>query len=387
MIKERESVYSAAKTTEKPACYDDRSTFRTDDRYIFISYSHADFEYVYSDLGWLYGRCLNFWYDKKLDIGDKWDERAGGMIKDANCMGAILFLSENSVKSEAVEKELRLFEEVRTQGKDFKIFPVIIGASNVSGAVPAAYASLADKDDFELEKLFPAGRVANILTKIPANTIYIERTAEGFEKLVDSLKNMDAGLFSSDEAALDELKQSRFAAGEDGFITLGVYPQEPQSGEREYLCSDGTILEDRGYRSVVLKKKKYVFTPLKWKIMSNSANSARLICDRYIDALTADELEKFKKDFSEQCIEEDLKDAVEKVVMPAQEEVGKADITYFASSKGVNSFIQPVWTERDGEYSACYETGKLCAVRGKDRCLVRPIIIIDIKKFAARGGN
>lgn len=90
-----------------------------DDNYIFISYSHRDFQQVYHDLAFF---CYNsekrvrFWYDEGLPAGDDWAAAVSENLKRPNCIGTIFYLSENFLRSAAVRQEIEL---VQSLGKPY----------------------------------------------------------------------------------------------------------------------------------------------------------------------------------------------------------------------------------------------------------------------------
>lgn len=100
---------------------------RTNSQYFFVSYSHRDIETVYPLLDKLYENGVNYWYDVELDPGDKWNERVIKIIDDERCVGALLFLSENSLVSDAVNKEVD--HMLPKQGDAFRLTSVVLGHS------------------------------------------------------------------------------------------------------------------------------------------------------------------------------------------------------------------------------------------------------------------
>lgn len=82
--------------------------------YIFISYSHRDFAKVYRDLSaFLYNsyKKVRFWYDEGLPAGKNWAKEVKGYIEHPNCVGAIFYLSENLLDSDAVLQEIKMIEQ------------------------------------------------------------------------------------------------------------------------------------------------------------------------------------------------------------------------------------------------------------------------------------
>ncbi len=119
--------------------------------YVFISYSHRDYERVYHDLAFfLYNSetRVRFWYDEGLPAGQNWQKAAHAHITDPKCVGAIFYLSESFLKSPSVLEEIRM---IRATGKPY-----------VTVALEAGHFSAADileKNDANYEELcevFPA---------------------------------------------------------------------------------------------------------------------------------------------------------------------------------------------------------------------------------------
>ena len=87
--------------------------------YVFISYSHRDFAKVYHDLAafsYNADKKVRFWYDEGLPAGKNWAEEVKKYIEQPNCVGAIFYLSENLLSSEAVLQEI---EMIKKTGKPY----------------------------------------------------------------------------------------------------------------------------------------------------------------------------------------------------------------------------------------------------------------------------
>lgn len=111
-----------------PKTYLDRSN--EERPFYFISYSNKDKESVYPLLNELYKDNVNYWYDIELDPGDFWDERVSNVIHSKHCVGAIVFLSLNSLVSDAVRKEAEIMLSIKEKNRKFRIMPVILGFNN-----------------------------------------------------------------------------------------------------------------------------------------------------------------------------------------------------------------------------------------------------------------
>lgn len=104
-----------------------------DQKYIFICYSTRDYKSVYCDLVELYRRRIPFVYDKGLKKGMDWDKQVAKRLTDPNCIGAIFFLSRNTVLSGAIEEEISFVRDKHLN--TFQLLPTYI-CINLEGKVP-----------------------------------------------------------------------------------------------------------------------------------------------------------------------------------------------------------------------------------------------------------
>ena len=85
----------------------DKIPFHVPDKmknFAFVSYSHKDFEDVYTDIGKFHDEGFNIWYDEGIRTGQLWKYVIKEKIKKSKYF--ILFLSKNSVDSPWVRKEI-----------------------------------------------------------------------------------------------------------------------------------------------------------------------------------------------------------------------------------------------------------------------------------------
>ncbi len=78
--------------------------------YYFVSYCHKDYKKVFIDILRMqqYDSGMAFWYDSKLTVGRDWEKEAKMHINDYDCLGVIFYISENSIKSPAIFKEIQM---------------------------------------------------------------------------------------------------------------------------------------------------------------------------------------------------------------------------------------------------------------------------------------
>ena len=94
----------------------DAMPYTQNDEYYFVSYSHADYKQVYSDILKLQAAGINVWYDRGLPAGKNWEEMAEEALTKYSCVGVIFYVSKNSLLSDAVAREIAY---VKNLGKDF----------------------------------------------------------------------------------------------------------------------------------------------------------------------------------------------------------------------------------------------------------------------------
>ncbi len=80
------------------------SAYRGDDKYLFVSYSHADSDRVLSELGRLSAAGFNIWYDEGISPGHNWRNELALKIEGASVF--VVFITPNSIKSKNCLREV-----------------------------------------------------------------------------------------------------------------------------------------------------------------------------------------------------------------------------------------------------------------------------------------
>ena len=107
-----------------------------EENFIFISYSHKDKEIVYRDLWDISERGFRFWYDDGITAGEVWNETVENKLSSPACKLAIFFVSENTISSPAIRKEMEL---VKRFNKPF--FTINISNEDVQTLIANAFAA------------------------------------------------------------------------------------------------------------------------------------------------------------------------------------------------------------------------------------------------------
>lgn len=201
---------------EKPKTYLDRLG-RKKKEYVFVSYSHADAEHVFALLGTLYEAGVNYWYDAELTDGQVWNEEVRGVLASPECIGALFFLSERSVASNAVHQEIAAANERSAAGGRFDVLPVLVGMSSYQELLAKVVAS-APKSIADVAALMQNGDRTSVMDEMSA----AERIRAFCERIGASEKDYV------------EIRDTNFSAVDGNkvyFHELGSYPDRPAGGK------------------------------------------------------------------------------------------------------------------------------------------------------------
>lgn len=193
---------------------------KQNNNYFFISYSHRDQELVFNILNQLYRLGVNYWYDKELDPGDIWNKRVESVIYNSHCRGAIIFMSENSLISNAVEREMKIMENILNE-RSFRIVPVIIGYESAKNLILDV---ALDYDSF-----YQDGKM-NLFQKYTNDGIWIksDNAVEEINALAESDNLKYSTTINLRKSFLEEINYTSHS-GTRSFL-CGKYPKE-EDGE------------------------------------------------------------------------------------------------------------------------------------------------------------
>ena len=79
-------------------------SYKGNEPYIFISYSHQDTEKIHPIVAGLADRGFRVWYDEGIEPGTEWPEYIAKQISASAC--CIAFLSESSLNSQNCKREI-----------------------------------------------------------------------------------------------------------------------------------------------------------------------------------------------------------------------------------------------------------------------------------------
>ncbi len=253
---------------EKPKTYLDRSV-QAQQNYYFVSYSHADKDAVYSVLRGLYDKGANFWYDSELCAGDFWDEKVASKLNDPYCSGVLWFISADSLKSDAVYQEIKLYSKRYNANPAFKLLPVSLKSKKII--------------DYFKDYAQPTDELFNrmhFFVEVTRNSAMIFESYKDSEQTADSLyshfqKSGSAQQYSLNlrDCGLEKLDNFYKRSGEF-FLDIGDY--------------DTDVIFDADKSS---KDPHIIKDTLTWKLINVAENMYYFICCRCIDFATLTSLD------------------------------------------------------------------------------------------------
>lgn len=271
-----------------PLTYLDRKGLAPNAKYVFISYSHKSCDNVYACLNALYEKGLNFWYDKELRLGDNWLERVEKCYADERCCGAIFFFDENSLKGDAIEKEIKLFNRYKQIKPNMFAFCVVPAeAGSVYCVVRNAMVSLANASDRDLQEALPESRVITVLSTFNKDFLYQVQTGNYVEQMIENVRGHAPMAISDDVTALDTLK-SKFACNEvNGVVelTLGKFPQMRSTAGGLHFADDKNRTNGREQELYFCEEGTFAVQPIVWLLLEMGNDVATLVSKKVLKTI------------------------------------------------------------------------------------------------------
>ena len=284
-----------------PGVFSERDTHVKNEKYVFISYSHKDKEFVYPLLSSLYDAGLNYWYDRELKYGDDWTEEAEQAMRSDNCLGVIFMLSPNSL-SNAIGIEIEICKsKIEALGKNkVKVLPIGIGVGSYYQLVQKRFIDLKDEEPASLMNKLPFKRICDYLDFFSDNWIFTPSTNPTLkEDIIADLKAFSPELFSTSNEIIKVLENEGLVKREgDGYVfPFSKYPMTKDldiSFLGEYYKNQ---FGDLFYNDKA-NSRKYRMDLVKWKVLTLTNRSIKAISDIYLGCCyyheLNDRLEKVK---------------------------------------------------------------------------------------------
>ena len=145
------------------------------EKYLFISYSHLDYKEVFKDLLLFNEMQVNIWYDRSLRPSNNWELDAEQYMANYNCVGVVFYLSERSLRSASVYKEI-------TKAKQRKIPYVAILLTDVDKSVLDLYRALPEENKSDLRE--------NLLKEVFNDNIIYLNIHQDISQRLDKMENL-----------------------------------------------------------------------------------------------------------------------------------------------------------------------------------------------------
>ncbi len=251
--------------------------------FLFISYSHSDNAEVFSNLNVIDENNINYWVDKELLAGDKWDETVLNVINNPHCKGAVLFLSPNYLKSEAAEKEIEYCFEKKKKG-DFTIGIISLNNRSVLGNLCLVFNSLQGASDKEIQSVFPQERVYTITKYLEKNILYTPNLvccdSDIKKQFFETFNQYASSVFDNSKLYHKMLAEKMGARNVDGVneIQFGLCPTVRTDAGGLLLC-EGYNFVDGKY---VYKRREqtYLVQSINWKVVDVNCDEVVLLSDK-----------------------------------------------------------------------------------------------------------
>lgn len=335
----------------QPKTYLDRMG-RKKNNYVFISYSHKDAECVFDVLQSLFEADVNYWYDAELTDGQVWNEEVPDVIASPDCVGAIFFLSENSIVSNAVCQEVQAVNSrVKTGDGRFKILPVLIGLKSYQEMLAKLVVSSAYKSVEDYAALMKNG-----------DRTFIRDDASAISRLVSFSERIGAS-----EKGYVEIRDTNFSivdAKKIYWYECGAYPATP-AGE---------------------------LVPIRWKLISRKDNLLSFVseyCLDFVEYENACIIDPRRFGLSERAEVVSLRLMDRETLEQYGDSVGRAVPTDYADFKRAQSF-RAFWVKGEGDSLLLYnslnkDTGEIPNPENDMFTAgIRLMLVIDDKKISVK---
>lgn len=283
---------------QKPKLYTDRPGISPDKSpFLFISYSHKSSEKVYADLRAFFDKGLNFWYDSGLKYGDEWDKVVEAQIKKPNCRGVIFFFDINSLSGEAIEKEIKLYEQIKKQDSEKFAFCILDEGQSIYTIICDKFAELKARNltAAELQINFPEKRLKTVLDAFNDAKIYVPRVGNYIDEITVKIAEMAPGIVRNDKSFVDRVSAYFGADASDvngvKQLKFGNYPQARYGGSTVKFLDDKIHKMSSGESVLCLRNgKQYLVEPVTWILIGTDTEKGivKFISKNLIEACTGE---------------------------------------------------------------------------------------------------
>lgn len=216
--------------------------FDSTTRYVFASYSHANAAEVEQNIELVNSKGFNIIYDEDdsrgLKYGDEWDIKVRKYISSVNCRGVVVFISEASVVSRPVLREI---DYAKIYHKDY--IAIVLDNNSPDELFERVRVKCAIDDN----KLFIAETIHNYF---PNEKKYLKAAElpleHGFTRL--SKLFVEWGLFRTWQRDTERIKTSeneraRLQTQADGYLNID---EKVIGGVMDSFVRDGLVVMDLG---------------------------------------------------------------------------------------------------------------------------------------------
>lgn len=353
----------------------------TKEYYFFISYSQKNAA-VDDDLKFFNKGHANYWIDKDgmRATDNTWIERAKKAVFSEKCKGAVFYICENSLQSDAVEQEIDLVITRRKDDPDFFAIAILVGGRSIPELIKNVYLSV---DNALLTKTLPLSRIAKIAGLFTDEKIFIVRNEDDLESFYDQLfKNLiDYEVILNKELLENKLIRENELDSYKRY-SFGTFYSNACTPDVRLICSN-VFEELNGNLYIKLDDGLvYAANPIKWIILDYSDGRMKLISEKVLERIPGKDIDSWLNGYFYRIAfsEEERQKIIGKVQTLSYEEYSA-----YSNKNDINPTNSKFWlnsvNERNQQNMLMCVSGSgvdKIGLRKDMKCGIRPVIEIII---------
>lgn len=282
---------------------DRKTTIESKTPYLFISYSHKDAQIVTEILNKLYDKGVNYWYDKELHAGKKWNEEVLEKISDEKCLGVIFFCSKSFFESNPCHQEIIATHKKIAINANIRYIPVCVEPIGVAELIK----NTSSIDEAVIKNLEVITQDKGMFHK---DITYIPYTENVVEKLYLEIKKLIPDAINNQEMYINRLlnKKIIYEKNNNYYFEIGTYPQNELSNLKQIPTNEDVYdFEDNKYRGIKDTSEFFLYTPITFIILNIDEDDIIAIPESILDIVRLDKenIDNWIKDFKNKAFNEE----------------------------------------------------------------------------------
>ena len=247
------------------------------DRFIFVSYSHKEYERVSRDVADWNDKGVRIWFDRNMQPSDDWKKVANEKINHPNCVGVLFYNSDYSLASSACAEERRCTLARLGEG-DFRYWFINKDEESTDNMARRAWGIANENGESNF-----LDRISDINKLFNDNILRIREIDDAGRDYLQCMIDMaeQVGAIDTERTIMKGFGKRALAESSIKRILLGRFIDKKQMlpieheqgvnrfvcGEQEYICYNDSV---------------YSTKPLFWRFLYNKSDVAVLLCDEIL---------------------------------------------------------------------------------------------------------